>query len=286
MNKEDLYIGWSEDTPEKNRKALKTLLIPVFLFIPIICLIIVVFMKPFNNHTFELGKIKEFTGIYYEEPFPVLILDNGESPSNSDNHAMLVGYGKNGAKGFFKVIQSRNGDMSGKKIKIRGTLIYGDGKTLIELTQKENSFVEIVDNDVHEYYPNEHNTIELKGEILDPKCWFGVMKPGEGKVHKSCAIRCISGGIPPVLRSYENGKNSYYILRVIHAQDVNKDILQFVAEPIQLKANVTSINGWFILQIDPDNIKLTNIDTDQSFDLEYQYNIPVCKNVSRTLTSQ
>jgi len=25
----------------------------------------------------------------------------------------------------------------------------------------------------------------LQGEIIDPKCYFGVMKPGKGKIHRS-----------------------------------------------------------------------------------------------------
>ena len=40
-------------------------------------------------------------------------------------------------------------------------------------------------------------TVTLTGEIVDTKCHFGVMKAGEGKVHRECAVRCISGGAPP-----------------------------------------------------------------------------------------
>lgn len=29
------------------------------------------------------------------------------------------------------------------------------------------------------------------------------MKPGEGKAHRACAIRCIAGGIPPVSTTIE-----------------------------------------------------------------------------------
>jgi len=36
------------------------------------------------------------------------------------------------------------------------------------------------------------------GEIVDSKC-LGVMTPGQLTTHRACAIRCISGGIPPVL---------------------------------------------------------------------------------------
>ena len=37
--------------------------------------------------------------------------------------------------------------------------------------------------------------VTLTGEIVDSKCFLGVMNPGNLKPHKACAIRCISGGI-------------------------------------------------------------------------------------------
>lgn len=37
------------------------------------------------------------------------------------------------------------------------------------------------------------------GELVDTKCWSGVMRPATGKVHRGCAIRCLSGGVPPGL---------------------------------------------------------------------------------------
>ena len=39
----------------------------------------------------------------------------------------------------------------------------------------------------------------LTGEIVDSKCWLGVMKPARHTVHRGCATRCLSGGIPPLL---------------------------------------------------------------------------------------
>jgi hypothetical protein len=42
-------------------------------------------------------------------------------------------------------------------------------------------------------------TVELPGEIVDTKCYLGAMRPGVGKVHRACAARCLSGGIPPGL---------------------------------------------------------------------------------------
>jgi len=258
MSKQDYYIGWGDSIPDRNRKALKKILIPVFILIPLLSLMLVFFMKPFNNHQFEFGNTREFTGIYYEKPFPVLVLDKGQTPMSFDSNALLVGYGKNGAKGFMQSIEKEKGPLSDKKIKIKGTLIYGDGKTLIELTDKEKSLVEIIDKQPRFNPSSAIKMVELQGEILDPKCWFGVMKPGEGKVHKSCAIRCVSGGIPPVLRTKVNGKNRYYILKGDHGEDINEDVLGFIAEPVSIRGETFQINGWDGFKIDTKKIEYTN----------------------------
>lgn len=43
--------------------------------------------------------------------------------------------------------------------------------------------------------------VTLDGELVDSKCYLGTMKPGDGKTHKSCAILCLRGGIPPLFVS-------------------------------------------------------------------------------------
>jgi hypothetical protein len=40
---------------------------------------------------------------------------------------------------------------------------------------------------------------EFVGELVDTKCFLGVMRPATGKVHRACAVRCLSGGVPPGL---------------------------------------------------------------------------------------
>ena len=44
-----------------------------------------------------------------------------------------------------------------------------------------------------------------KGEIVDSKCYLGVMNPGNLKAHRACAINCIQGGVPPVLLVRDGG---------------------------------------------------------------------------------
>ena len=259
MSDQEYYIGWNDRIPDRNKKALKRLLIPTFVLIPVIAFVLVYFTKPFTDHTFELGTIKEFTGIYFEKPFPVLFLDEKQVPKEFNPHAMLVGYGKSGAIGIIRSIERYQGALSGKKIKIHGTLIYGDGRILIELTKKENSLLNILEHkQKHNRTSSQSKKAELQGEILDPKCWFGAMKPAEGKVHKSCAIRCISGGIPPVFRTNDGGKNTYYVLKGENGEDINKEILQYIGESVLISGKIFNQNGWHIAKINPKKIQYVN----------------------------
>jgi hypothetical protein len=165
----------------------------------------------------------------------------------------LVGYGKNGATGFLQQAAEEKGALDGKHIRLAGTLIYGDGRVLLELTDEEKSVLEVL--------PAPSSTslapaaapkpVQLEGEIIDPKCWFGVMKPAEGKVHKSCAIRCVSGGIPPVFRVKTEGKNTYYVLRGEGGEPINEEILPFIGEPVSLSGQASAEHGWGVLKVAP-----------------------------------
>lgn len=252
---EDFFIGWKGNVSAGHKQWIKRILIPVFILIPILIYAIVIFGKPFGLGQFELGNVKTFTGVYYENPFPVLLLDEGQLESGTGHAALLVGFGKNGAKTFIQQAEESKGQLSGKHLKIQGTLIYGDGKTLIELTKKEDSVVEILGEGMKLPANPKTTAVNLQGEILDPKCWFGVMKPAEGKVHKSCAIRCISGGIPPVLRAKKGSANVYYVLKGLEGEDINQDVLEFVGEPININGESYIENGWHVLEVDPSEIR-------------------------------
>jgi len=97
--------------------------------------------------------------------------------------------------------------------------------------------------------------MKLRGEIVDPKCFFGVMKPGEGKPHKDCAIRCILGGIPPVLHVVDrNGANNYYLIVGANGEMMNKAVQNYVAAPVEILAKAVRYNDWIVLYVSDKNI--------------------------------
>ncbi|HKC35989.1 MAG TPA: hypothetical protein VKB95_08000 [Chitinophagaceae bacterium] len=99
-------------------------------------------------------------------------------------------------------------------------------------------------------------TQTIRGEIIDPKCYFGVMKPGEGKVHRDCAIRCILGGIPPVLHvQNEKGESNYYLIVGPNGEKMNEAVQDVVAEPVSIEARVVQQDDWIILYTGKESIR-------------------------------
>ena len=96
----------------------------------------------------------------------------------------------------------------------------------------------------------------LRGEIVDSKCFLGVMKPGRGKPHRACAVRCISGGIPPVLRVEDaDGDYRHFLLVDTAGRAVNERVLDLVAEPVEVTGSVTKDGDLLILAADPERIR-------------------------------
>ncbi len=259
MSKSDFYIGWQEEIPNSTGKFLRKILISTFLVIVVITIYFVFFQKPFNDHVFEFGTSTEITGVYIADPFPMIQVTK-DKPEQVSESILLVGFGKFGAKSIMEEIEEREGSLNLKEITVTGTMIYGDGLALLELTNEAESFIETTGN-FRQPLQREvaTNQIEVTGEILDSKCYFGVMKPGEGKIHKSCAIRCISGGIPPVIRVWDEIAQSYnyHLITGPDGEQINAEILQYVGVRISISGNPYQQLGWNVLEIDPNQIQRT-----------------------------
>ena len=256
---DDFFIGWKDSPPPEYKSTLRKLLVPILLLLPVLTYLIVQSQTTFNDYQFEFGDIKTFTGIYQSHPVPLLhSIQADHWPPNTSKTALLVGYGKFGAAGIMKDIAQEKGNLDGQELSIKGTLIYGDGKSLIELTEEQASVIAInASTSSHLLEIKNKKPVQLKGEIIDPKCYFGVMKPGEGKVHKSCAIRCISGGIPPVLRSGSAGAYIYSILLDTDGAAINKAVLPYVAESIQLNGTSATLEStdWQVVYTEPSSFQ-------------------------------
>src|SRR6185369_14979761 len=124
----------------------------------------------------------------------------------------LVAEGKHGA-------QTAVAGLDGKMIKLRGTLIHRDSIEMIEVAAGS---VQVIGQDAASAPASEDlGRQSLTGEIVDSKCYLGVMNPGHTKPHRECASLCIRGGIPPL-----------FVVKDADGRDVHLWLVSETGEPI------------------------------------------------------
>jgi len=254
MDQQEFYIGWMAKAPKSFAKHVKIVLIILFPVVLIVGYLLSTNQKKFSTANFEFGKKTEVKGIYYNSPVPMLkVFDK----NNLSITLPLVGYGKHGAETAIMELEKEKGvSLNGKEVTLKGTLIYGDGKTLLQVDKSDDPIVNIGAESSFQLQQKDLGTQTIRGEIIDPKCYFGVMKPGEGKVHRDCAIRCILGGIPPVLHvQNEKGESNYYLIVGLNGEKMNEAVQDVVAEPVSIEAKVVQQDDWIILYTGKENIK-------------------------------
>jgi hypothetical protein len=104
--------------------------------------------------------------------------------------------------------------------------------------------------------PKTLGNFELNGEIVDGKCYLGVMNPGSGKVHRDCAVRCLSGGVPILFATNDfRGEPAVLQLTDSNQKPLSKaTFLDHVGQPVRLKGTVLENGDTLIFAIDPSGI--------------------------------
>ena len=94
--------------------------------------------------------------------------------------------------------------------------------------------------------------LTVRGEIVDSKCFLGVMVPGSGKTHKDCASLCVRGGIPPALHMQDRAGHSVLMLLTGTAgESVSAQALRFAGEAVDMTGTIQQQDGWLVLRTDP-----------------------------------
>lgn len=97
---------------------------------------------------------------------------------------------------------------------------------------------------------DDSKTYTFIGEIVDSKCALGAMSPGKTKAHKTCAIKCIKNGIPPLLRvKLENNHYRYYLLTAEGKNPANSLVLPFVGDIVEVVGTVIKDSNMVMIEI-------------------------------------
>jgi hypothetical protein len=198
--------------------------------------------------------IRTFDGIAFIRPY-AMIRVAGERPEDSPRTLLLVEDGKFGA--LARVEQIVEGRADGVAVRVTGTILHRDGRWMLELVEGEKGMRRLTPEEQAKLpflgWPApevlaEHVT--LRGEIIDPKCYLGAMKPGGGKTHKACAMLCISGGVPPMLVTRDAGKNeTFYLLTTTDGGVANEQVMDFGGDPVEVSGRLERHGDLLVFRI-------------------------------------
>jgi hypothetical protein len=214
---------------------------------------------PGTGH-WDADDLRTFDGIAYTRPYAMIRVP-GEGPGHPPRTMLLVEDGKFGA--LPRVERFVKGRAEGVAVHVTGTILHRDGRWMLELAEGEKGMRRLTAAEEARLLPLGWpapevlgENVTLKGEIIDPKCYLGAMKPGGGKTHKACAMLCISGGVPPMLVTRDASKNeTFYLLATEEGGVANEGVLGFVGDPVEVSGRLERHGDLLLLRIAADGVR-------------------------------
>src|ERR1700757_4796024 len=237
----DFYVGYLPKAPTALARFVRKVIVALGLLAVTAALVLVVGQMPFANSAFEYGKLRNFEGVVVTQPFPTLLVTRPGQPGQQDKYSryLLVAPGKHGADDLVA-------GFDGKQVRLQGQLIYREGGTMVEITPGSITVVDTAPADQEAI--RDLGTVAVAGQIVDSKCYLGVMNPGQGKVHRDCAARCLSGGIPPIFVT-RNGVDQFLLVDPGGHALGHDALREFVAEPITIQGELLQRGESRLLRI-------------------------------------
>lgn len=192
---------------------------------------------------------QEFVGTLTRAPYPTLrSIENG-----APRTYIVISDEKRGAEPMLAGIED------GASVKIQGYLIERAAVGMIQLAATGNDVAKTDAPPVADADREIHGAVTIEGEIVDSKCWLGVMRPGDGHIHKACASLCIRGGIPPMFVSRGGDAPPVMLMTLPDGRAIPPDdILDHVADRVSLTGIIEKRGDVTVFKVDLASLKRTH----------------------------
>jgi hypothetical protein len=227
------YVGYHPEATAPIARSVRHRVVVLGLLVLGSAVLLAFAQRRADRGVFEYGHPRSLQGQIREFPYPSLLVPR---PGLTDRDAvytryLLVAEGKHGA-------QSLVAGLDGQWVNLLGTRIARPDREMLEVTTAGVAPVPSAPN-VRLGIPTPAverlGRLTLEGEIVDSKCWLGVMKPATGTVHRGCASRCLSGGIPPLLMTIDSGGSAaHYLLTDAGGRPAHKRFAELVGRRVRL----------------------------------------------------
>ena len=248
----EFYVGYLPKTPVGIARLIRIAIVSLLVVAAMGAILFASVQRTFSSSAFEFGKPRDFEGIIEERPYPSLLVARPGVSGNAQSYSRysLVAPGKHGAG-------SQVAGFGGKNVSLRGALVYRDGQTMVEVVSGSISPLgDTAATQKAQQTATRLETIELMGEIVDTKCYFGVMNPGSGKVHRDCAALCLSGGIPPAFVTNDlHGAPATLLLTDSSGHALAKEaFFKVIGQPVRVRGELARSGETYYLETSGEQI--------------------------------
>lgn len=190
---------------------------------------------------FDFGQADEVRGTLTHAPYP--------SVRTSSERLWLVGQGKHGADAAVADVPDGPVTLQGARIQrgshamaevVPGSVRAGDGPGAVTPQAATDDSV-----------------VTLTGEVVDSKCFLGVMNPGEAVVHRDCARMCLRGGMPPMLLVRGGmGEEALVLLVSAAGGPLGPALAEIAGVPVAVRGRLRRDGDMLVLAADRDAFRV------------------------------
>jgi hypothetical protein len=249
MNEHDeFYVGYFPKAPPAIGRVARRYTLRLLVVAVVAAILLALAQNPADPGTFDYGHHQKLFGQVRSRPYPMLLAPGGGLTGRQAVYTryLLVAEGKRGA-------QSALDSLDGQWVELTGTRIHRGGREMLELAAGGVSVVTPAPDvrlGIPVPPPISLGRMRLVGEIVDSKCWLGVMKPAAGSVHRGCATRCLSGGIPPLLMVRDSTGATVHLLLVgSDGEPARRRFLPLAGQEVTLTGEVFEEGDLLIMRV-------------------------------------
>lgn len=236
-NDDAFYVGYLPKSPDETARFVRRIVTAISSVALLAAFALAFALHYAGTGEFEFGRPRAIRGVVRCAVTPRL--------ETTDVDYLLVGYGKNR-------VPPEICNANGHEVTLRGTLIQREGRRLLEVVSPP------ADRDPASGEPAAIpvGRFTLRGEIVDSKCYFGVMNPAEGRSHRACAELCLRGGVPAVFVARDaTGATAHLIIAGHDDAPINEALLQWVGEPVEASGDVVRQGKWLVWRLNPASLR-------------------------------
>ncbi|MEM1416255.1 MAG: hypothetical protein AAGH15_15210 [Myxococcota bacterium] len=240
---DEFFVGYLPTPPRTKRFAL-AVGVALVIFVAGLQAALAAFQRG-PGDTLERSRRAELDGVFVQEPYPMIryLTEEGEVQTALFSRGWKAGLG------------TRFAELDGQGVHVTGRLFTRrDARGPRELFVLNGSPEPTeLDAEVQAKLAVEEESlgeVTLQGTIIDSKCMYGQMRPGDGRAHRACAQLCIAGGIPPAFVTKDaEGAETHYVLADAEGGNAIPRVLEFVAEPTRAVGTLVRRGDLVVLRL-------------------------------------